>query len=63
VCRAWDELASSDAIWKPLYIKRFHFLDPKEAVGMRRFKHLFKVSGPSECCSLVEATGVRRWVG
>lgn len=42
VCKGWNELLGGDAIWKPLYIKRFHFLDPREAVGVRAFKRLFR---------------------
>lgn len=42
VCKGWNELLGGDAIWKPLYIKRFHFLDPREAVGVRAFKQLFR---------------------
>jgi hypothetical protein len=42
-CQNFNEIVSGDAIWKPMYIKRFHFLDPREAVGLRRFKDLFKV--------------------
>ena len=42
MCKGWNELLGGDAIWRPLYIKRFHFLDPREAVGVRAFKRLFR---------------------
>lgn len=41
-CKGWNETLGGDAIWKPHYIKRFHFLDPREAVGVRAFKRLFR---------------------
>jgi hypothetical protein len=28
VCKAWEGTLASDAVWKPLYVKRFHFLPP-----------------------------------
>jgi hypothetical protein len=45
VCQNWKEIAQSDAIWRPLYVRRFRFLDPKEAVGRRKFKDLYTVGG------------------
>lgn len=42
VCTNFRDISNCDAIWKPMYIKRFHFLDPREAVGVHKFKDLFK---------------------
>lgn len=33
VCKAWEGTLASDAVWKPLYVKRFHFLPPGQTVG------------------------------
>jgi len=33
VCQQWKEVVGSDAVWKPLYVKRFHFLDAPKTMA------------------------------
>ncbi len=45
VCQQWKEVVGCDAVWKPLYLKRFHFLAPgnTESSGVRRpFQVMFR---------------------